>query len=302
MKFVTLFAFYLFLSPTQLFSQRPEFDSLLRAIAPAPPVEERTQIMFLGSPHFGQEQMYKAAPGGDLFNSARQKEVAAINRQLAIFRPDLILVEEEPEQQDKLDSIYTLFKTDKLRLVDLPYGRAEQYQFGFNLARMLNHQRIFAADYYESVSNRMLRSTDSVQLFQTGLDRFSSMGKKADSLLKAGLPLRHYLHFLNSPQVLNLTYQVLFVNPLQLKNGSFAEPPPAYVDTAYVNKKYIGAEFVSAFLERELKIYSNIVATQLREKPKKILVVIGHRHAAALPKLFQNNPAYKIVDVLKYLK
>jgi hypothetical protein len=31
-------------------------------------------------------------------------------------------------------------------------------------------------------------------------------------------------------------------------------------------------------------------------------VIMGHRHAAVLPKLFQNDPAYKVVAVGNYLK
>lgn len=302
MKYIFLFFVFLCLRPEKTFSQNAKIQSLLKSFPSPTPVKERTQIMFLGSSHFGQEQMYKNAPAADLFSAVRQKEIAYINAQLAAFKPDVIMVEEEPEQQYQLDSLYTLFKTAKLKLTDLSYGRAEQYQFGFNLARALKHQQVFAADYYESVSNRMLRSTDNMETFQKGLDFFSVFGRKADSLFKAGLSLKDYLLVINTPQILDWTYQVLFVTPLQLKNGEFASPPPAYVDTAYINKKYIGAEFVSVFLERELKIYSNIVTTQLRQKAKRILVIMGHRHAAVLPKLFQNDPAYKIIRLSEYLK
>ena len=107
---------------------------------------------------------------------------------------------------------------------------------------------------------------------------------------------------MNAPSLLDWTYRVLFVAPLRVRNGAFTSPPEKYVDTAYVNKTYIGAEFVSVFMERELKIYSNILNIAARQNAKRVLVIIGHRHAAALPKLFQNDPAYKVIAVGKYLK
>jgi hypothetical protein len=149
----------------------------------------------------------------------------------------------------------------------------------------------------------MLNSGTGREAFQQGLDSFSAVGRKADSGFKEGsLSLKDYLLFLNAPSILDWTYRVLFVAPLRARNGAFTSPPPAYVDTAYVNKKYIGAEFVSVFMERELKIYSNIVTIAAQQKAARVLVVMGHRHAAALPKLFANDPAYKVVNVGAFLK
>ena len=284
------------------FSQKTDIKKLLKEVPTGKPKEQK-QIMILGSSHFGQEGMYKGNSAADLFSEEKQKEVAAINAKLARFKPDVILIEREPEEQPQVDSLYLAYRAGKLSLMNLSYGRSEQYQFGFALAKSLGHQRVYGANYYESVSNRMLNSGTGREAFQQGLDSFSAIGRKADSSLKAGsLSLKNYFLFLNEPSLLDWTYRVLFVAPLMVKNGTFTSPPPAYVDTAYVNKKYIGAEFVSVFMERELKIYSNIVNVAENQKAKRILVIMGHRHAAALPKLFQNDPAFTIVAVNQYLK
>ncbi|RYZ23351.1 MAG: hypothetical protein EOO10_21090, partial [Chitinophagaceae bacterium] len=120
--------------------------------------KEQTQLLFLGCSHFGQEGMYKGNPAADLFSADKQKEIAAVNASLARFKPDVILIEREPEEQAQVDSLYNAYRSGKLAFTDLSYGRAEQYQFGFALAKELNHQRVFGTDYYESVSNRMLTS------------------------------------------------------------------------------------------------------------------------------------------------
>lgn len=297
-----LFLFFSFLISLFSFSQKAVVNKLLFEVPTGVPKQQK-EIMFLGSTHFGQESMYKGNPVADLFSNARQKEIADINASLARFKPDVILIEREPEEQPLVDSLYTAYRSGKLALTDLSYGRAEQYQFGFALAKKLNHKQVFGTDYYESVSNRMLNSGTDREAFQQGLDSFAAFGRKADGGFKNGtLSLKSFLQLLNAPSVLDWTYRVLFVAPLQIKNGAFTAPPVAYVDTAYVNKKYIGAEFVSIFMERELKIYSNIVNIATQQSAKRVLVIMGHRHAAALPKLFQNDPAYKVIAVNKYLK
>jgi len=284
------------------FSQKATVKSLLTQVPTGKPAKQK-EIMFLGCSHFGQEGMYKGNPSADLFTAEKQKEIAAINEKLAAFKPDVILIEREPEEQPQVDSLYTAYRSGKLAFTDLAHGRAEQYQFGFALAKNLNHQQVFATDYYESVSNRILTAGTNREAFQQGLDSFSAFGRKAEAGFKSGnLSLKEFLLLLNTPSVLDWAYRVLFVTPLQVKNGAFTSPPAAYVDTAYVNKTYIGAEFVSIFMERELKIYANIVNIAAQQKANRVLVIMGHRHAAALPKLFLNDPEYKIVSVEKYLK
>lgn len=291
--------FFILALPFLSVSQKSSPADLLAQV-PTDKQKEPTQIMFLGCTHFGQEGLYKSSPAADLFTPEKQKEIAAVNASLARFRPDVILIEREPEEQAQIDSLYTAYRSGKLAFTGLSYGRAEQYQFGFALAKALNHQRIFGADYYESVSNRMLTSGTDRETFQEGLDSFSVFGRKAEAGFKNGdLSLKDFLLLLNAPSVLDWAYRVLFVTPLQVRNGEFTSPPVAYVDTAYVNKKYIGAEFVSVFMERELKICSNIVTIAAQQNARRVLVIMGHRHAAALPKLFANNPAYRVMPLTR---
>ncbi|WP_400193759.1 DUF5694 domain-containing protein [Hymenobacter sp. B81] len=268
------------------------------AARPKPTVE----VMVLGSTHFGQNS-YKNAPTGDLLSAPRQREVAEINRLLLKFRPDLIMIENTPEEQPGVDSLYALYQAGKVELKDLEYGRAERFQFGYQLAKTLGHPRIFGVDCYESVSNRILTQGDNIEEFQREAGKFSALGKEPDAAFRErNLPLKDFLVFLNDPAVLDFTYRVMFVNPARVQHGRFANPPAQYVDTAFVNPRYIGAEYISLFYERDLKVYSNIVTTQQREKGRRILVIMGQRHAAVLPKIFAHDPQYKVVPVGRYLR
>lgn len=284
---------------TSTFAQ--DLNKLLKEVASARP-KSQIEIMILGSTHFGQESYYKDFPKADLFDSGRQEEIMAINNMLQRYGPDMIMIENTPEEQKSVDSLYHLYKTGSVSLKEIPYGRAERFQFGYRLAKSLNHERIYGVDYYESVSNRILTKGQNIDIFEQGLNQFSHVGRQADKALREeGLPLRSYLLFLNNPEILNLAYEVLFLNPAKVRNGELSNPPVQYVDTAFVNPQYVGAEFISIFYERELKIYSNITSTQLKHQGRKLLVVMGHRHAAALTKIFAQDPAYKVVNPARFL-
>ncbi|MCR5888873.1 DUF5694 domain-containing protein [Hymenobacter sp. J193] len=285
-----------------LSAQGQDLKNAVKSVVADKP-KEPIEIVLLGSTHFGGESLYQKFPKADLLSEKRQQEVAEVNKRLARFRPDMVMVEDTPEEQASLDSLYTLYKAGKVKPADLPYSRSEKNQFGFAVARQLGHERVWGIDCYESVSSRMLTSGTNLNYFVSSLDKFSAVGRLADTQFKDGtLGVQGYLEFLNHPAILDVTYRTLFINPARVQQGRFTNPPAQYVDTAYVSPRYIGAEFISVFTERELKIYSNIVATQLAHPGKRLLVVIGQRHAAALTKIFASDPAYKVVPVSTYLK
>ncbi|GAB2699016.1 hypothetical protein GCM10027037_24300 [Mucilaginibacter koreensis] len=262
----------------------------------------KTQIMLLGCAHLGQEAFYKQGPSMDMFSPGRQKEIAEINRQLAAYRPDLILVEREPQEQATVDSAYQAFKTGHLKFTDLSHGRAEQYQFGCNLAKQLNHSRIYGIDFYQSISTRLFKSGQNLEQFTENINNFAGLGRSLDQQLKdEKLSLKQYLLTLNSPEINRLTYYTLFIKPAVVTEGTFGKLD-ATVDSASINKHYIGAEYISIFYGRELKIFSNVLNAQLAHQAKRILVIMGQRHTAVLSKLFAEEPAYEVVPVSNYLK
>src|SRR5688500_18077721 len=88
------------------FSQKTTVKILLNEIPPPPSADHQTQIMFLGTAHFGQEGFYRRSPMADLFHEARQKEISGINRQLKKYNPDIIMIERSPGEQQAVDSLY----------------------------------------------------------------------------------------------------------------------------------------------------------------------------------------------------
>jgi len=108
------------------------------------------------------------------------------------------------------------------------------------------------------------------------------------------LLLKDYLIFLNQPQTYNKIYHLRYITPARAMNGTFKNPD-ALVDTAFVDPRYIGAELTSVFKNRDYKIYSNIVTTQLKTKAKRALLLIGVAHIGSMRSIFRDDEAYQVV-------
>jgi hypothetical protein len=112
----------------------PDF---LNAAAP------RAELLLVGVFHFqdpGQDA-YKPKFSLDIKSAQRQHEVENVVEQLAEFRPTKVAVEATPDQQPRLDSLYSRYLAGTYQL-----GANETYQLGFRLAKRLGHSRVYAAD------------------------------------------------------------------------------------------------------------------------------------------------------------
>lgn len=260
-----------------------------------------TQIMLLGCDHF--QQIYqKDNPNTDVFTAKRQQELAQVVDQIKQYKPDMILVERLPQDQKELDSTYALFRQDKLQLSDLQDGRGEAYQLGFVVGKQLGLSHIYGTNAPGGTSQSILSNGDQIELYkQEGL-QVRAMAKAKLALIQQGsLSLRDYILFLNQPETIQKTHHLRYITPARVTNGTFTNPDKQ-VDTAFVNPKYIGAELIAVFKNRDYKIYSNIVTRQLAQGASRILVIIGQAHVGSLQSIFRDDPAYQLVKSTAYLR
>ena len=262
----------------------------------------KINIMLMGSTHFGQEAFHKQGASMDLFTAERQKEIADINNQIAKYKPDLILIEREANEQHTVDSLYNLFKTGKLQFSQLKYGRAEEYQFGYTLAKQLGLTHVYGVDFYSGLSTRLFKDGKNLETFTNAMNAYSTVGRALDQQLKEQkISLKEYLLQLNAPELYRLTYYNIYINPAKVTNGTFNKLDNS-VDSNRIDQEHIGAEYISLFYKRELKIYCNILSAQQAHQGKRILVIMGQRHAAVLSKIIENDPAFTLVPLSNYLK
>jgi hypothetical protein len=261
---------------------------------------KRTEILLLGSDHLAQ--IYKKEyPNTDVLLPAKQKEIQEFTDLIEKYNPDMIMVEVLPEDQKGTDSLYALYLKNKLSLPTLENGRSEVYQLAFRLGKKVGLPRIYCVNAPGGTSQSVLDNGENIDLYKNETVALRKIvSEKYQALQKGTLSFKDFLTFVNQPETYNLIYHLRYITPARVVNGTFKNPDKM-IDTAFVNPTYIGAELISVFKNRDYKIYSNIVTTQLAHTPSKILLIIGVAHIGSLKSIFRDDPSYKVVDAVQYL-
>ncbi|MEO1051903.1 MAG: DUF5694 domain-containing protein [Bacteroidota bacterium] len=259
--------------------------------------EDKIEILLLGTLHFIQFHNAESE-NRNFLGERRQNEIQSFSGALGAFSPDMIMIERSPEQQLQIDSLYRLFKADQLDILNKTYLR-EAYQLGFRLANSHKLGKVYGVDYYESTSQGLLASGDNIDRFQAARNEFGKLGGSVNKRFVSGeMTIADLFLTLNKPENVALTHRLLFNTPAYIKNGAFK----SYDGLSEIDTTYIGAEFISLFYERNLKIYSNILNTQLADQGNRIILIIGQTHVGVLKSLLEHNPNYKVVELADVVK
>lgn len=261
---------------------------------------EKIDILLVGFDHLSQ--MDNGTATSDIFSSKKQKEIILLAEKLKSFAADMILVEKEASEQKTLDSLYRSFVKGKIQLSDIENGASETFQVGFRLARMLQLNRVFGIDHYESTSQSLLDSGKNIDVFKNGLGALINIARPLKkSVQKDSLSIYEYIKIMNQPEMINLSYNALFNLPAYVIEGEFSENGTNTVDIGSIDNRYIGAEYITLFYNRNLKIYSNILNTQLDQNSKRIILIMGQLHIGVLMDLLKHNSRYNVRDISDYL-
>jgi hypothetical protein len=148
----------------------------------------------------------------------------------------------------------------------------------------------------------VLSNGKNIELYKNETTELRKVVGNTYAALQSGtLSFKDFLIFINQPQIYNKVYHLRYVTPARVTNGTFTNPDEM-IDTAFVNPQYIGAELISVFKNRDYKIYSNMVTTQLNQKAKRILLIIGVAHIGSLTSIIRDDPEYTLIDASRYLK
>lgn len=261
----------------------------------------KTDILIMGCDHLAQ--IYKSNnPNTDVLMPKRQKEMMEVAASIIQYKPDAVMVEVLPEYQHEMDSLYTLYTQNKLKVEKLPDGRSEVYQLAFRISKQLKLPKVYCVNAPGGTSQSILDNGDNIELYRTeGIELRNMVTEKYTALQNGTFSIKDLILFLNAPQTYNKVYHLRYITPARVTNGKFKNPDKM-VDTAYVNAKYIGAELTSIFKNRDYKIYSNIVNTVNQVKSKRALLIIGAAHIGSLKSILRDDEEYNLVDANKYLK
>ena len=261
---------------------------------------DKIQILLVGFAHWNK--MQNGTETANMFSSAKQKQIELLTSKIQQFEPEAIMLEFSAEEQKAQDSLYDLYKCKNLDLETIEYGASETYQVGFRLAKKLNHDKVYGIDYFEMTSQSLLKSGKHIELFQQQLDKLKNTAGPMGKLVQEDkMSLYDFTKKINEPEMIELTHHLMFNLPAYVQNGEWDENGKGYRELSEVEKRYAGAEYISEFYDRNLKIYSNILNVQMNTGARKIYVMMGQAHIGVLKDLLEENPNYEIVDTMTYL-
>jgi len=251
----------------------------------------RAQVLILGVFHFQDagRDGYKPQFPFDIRTPQRQRELEEVIARLAAWRPTRIAIEQRTDRQPRVDSLYAIYPGGGMDTL-----QNEIYQVAYRLAKRLGHSGVFAVDaparYLDSAMSeaewkRRQAALKPGPLSATDWDARYTALYRADDSLKTVRTLRETLLAANDPERLAIGHGHYLV-------GSLLDGPPG---------DYFGADgFVSAWHNRNIRIYSN-VARLIRSPEERVLLVIGAGHAPIIRAQFASAPFVKLIAVSEVL-
>jgi hypothetical protein len=249
---------------------------------------EQTQIMTLGVFHFSFPNLDAVKTAEEdkisVLDEPWQSEIVAIAKAMEEFRPTIIAIELNPSEQERIDSLYQLYRVGAWEL-----QTNEVQQLGFRIARNLGIGKLYCVD-------DMGRHYDNI------LEIFGDSNRKSafeNYFLTS--PYKQKMQR-QAPRVESIIDELLFQNhPDQVRHGleSYFLHPFKYEENP---GDFTGVDFETGrWFNRNLRILRNVQRIE-RTPEDRILLIIGHGHLNLLNIYFDIAPEFELVSPLPYLE
>ena len=239
--------------------------------------QQKTKVLVLGSYHMGN-------PGLDAFNMQaddvtvpkRQKEIEEFVALLASFKPTKICLEAGIDRQLKLNENYRAYLDGKKEL-----RKNETDQIGFRLAKKLGHAGVFAIDADAPFNmDTVVKVAQKYQFnsFLELLQKLPGFMQDENKKLHESTIIQFY-QYINSDEYNRMAHGF-------------------YLDMAVIGKdnNYAGADLVADWYKRNLRIYRNLMALQLKPEDR-VLILYGAGHSKILQDLVDNSSSLQLVKL-----
>lgn len=243
--------------------------------------EAPAQVMLFGVFHF-------ANPGKDVVKTAQidvmtpenQVYLEGLARRIADFKPTVVLLEFDPENQARMHERYRQFVEGTYEL-----GSNEIYQLGFRIAEMVGLETVYSFDERKV-------GWEAAELFEYMPKHDPETQAKMDSLIADITETHNVAHATKSlPELLMQSN-----DPQQDRLNKYS-----YIVTNQVGAghNFVGADAAASWWHRNFRMYANI---QRYARPGERVVAIGGQgHTAILKDLLALDADRIAIDVRPYI-
>lgn len=254
--------------------------------------QEKVKVILLGTYHFNN-------PGNDMIKQKDRNILSKENQQdleeitdkikASVYKPDQIFVESNFNKKNELNANYQSYLKDqyhkftdtiKKERLKRYYTEGETFQFGYRLAKKLEHKELYPIDsLLEMRFDILLKEVNSNPALK---EEFSNINASLSDKCLEKSNLSDIFLCINEKSNLdkNIGFYISFANKV------------------IINKDYFGSNLVTDWYKRNLIMYANI-QNQLKPNTKTILVLVGSGHAAILRQFFEVDKNFELVDLTK---
>jgi hypothetical protein len=218
-----------------------------------------------------------------------QKEIELIVEKISVFRPTVVVIEQESDYQNFIDSLYNQYLSGKYQL-----ERDEQFQIGFRIAKAMGIEKLYCVDewmgnFTENIIN--LISDETSEEYLTFYKSHEADMKSPEKFRKESL--------FKTKGILAELIQSNNEENIKKDLGNYLLDLFKYEKTPY---DFTGVDFETGrWFSRNLKIFRNIQRIETHPSDR-ILVIFGSSHLGILNYLFECSPEYNIVRTNDFLK
>lgn len=247
----------------------------------------KTKVMTLGVFHFAYHNLDVVTTDKSdqisVLNEPFQSEIISICKAVEEFKPTIIVVEVDPVQQHKIDSLYQLYKLNNYVL-----ERGEVDQLAFRMSKDLGLTKIYCVNNW----GKHYETLDSIFADSVRMARFSDYAMSRN--------LEHAKQ--KRPKVKSIVDELIWLNNTERIRASLAfylNEPFQYEETI---GDFTGVDFETGrWFNRNLRIFRNIQRIS-RTTDDRILVIFGSGHLNLLNPFIDISEEFELVSPLPYLE
>ncbi len=253
---------------------------------------DRMPVLTLGTFHFTFPNLdnRKIARDDqiDVLDSPYQRQIEEIVDDLLKFKPTIVAIERQPNQQHKVDSLFQAYVQGTYHL-----GRGEEEQIGFRIAKAARIKRLYCVDEWGNFNETIARIVEGKDTLQA--QRFESFYYHNPDSLKKSFSKPTF-------KELGIKKELMLCNDADQIRKSLGDYLIGIFKYEANEGDFLGVDFETGrWFNRNLKIFRNIQRIP-SSTGDRLLVIYGAGHLNLLNYFFECSPEYQLADVKEYLK